>query len=238
MAKKNNPKNGGGAIAPAPTDTAVTVQVVLDRSGSMSSIRGATIEGFNAFLAEQRALAGARFGLTQFDHDGGKPCIDVVYADVPVESVAPLTEATYRPRGGTPLYDAIGVTIAALEGRNLSGRVVFVIITDGEENQSREWNDKTVLAKIAEKRAAGWEFVYIGANVDAYVASAALGIPAQSTLQYDSTDLSTKRAFAGVSRATTSYRSGHTAAMRIDQAMAEEPAEPASTTKRTWQSPR
>jgi hypothetical protein len=227
MPRKVSPKPGKPAV-PAPVDTKVTVQVVLDRSGSMGAIRGSTIEGFNAFLTEQRRLPGARFGLTQFDHDGGHPCIDVVYVDVPIEQVASLTEATYQPRGGTPLYDAIGVTIAALERRVPAGKVVFVIVTDGEENQSREWTHQAIFDRIAGKRADGWEFVFMGANVDAYATSASMGIPANASRQFRANEASNLGAYASLAQATTSYRLGHTAAM----VMAPEPEEEPTTWKR------
>lgn len=198
------------------TETGITIQVVLDRSGSMESIRDATIAGFNAFLDEQRQLPGARFGLTQFDHDGGRPCIDVLNVDSPIERVLPLSRDTYHPRGGTPLYDAVGATISALEGRHPAGRVVFVIVTDGQENQSATWTHQAVFDKITERRAAGWEFSFIGANVDAYAVGGSMGIPAASTQQYDANPSSTLAAYASVSQATTAYRSGHTTTMVLE----------------------
>lgn len=226
MAKKTDQIKPNKTAKPKAADTGVTVQVVLDRSGSMGSIRGATIEGFNAYLAEQRKLPGARFGLTQFDHDGGHAKIDVVYVDTPIEQVLPLSEATYQPRGGTPLYDAIGVTIAALEARKPAGKVVFVIITDGYENQSSEWTHQSVFDKITAKRADGWEFVFIGANVDAYAVGGSLGIAALSTRQYDATPTSAAAAYASLSRSTSDYRSGALASMVIEPQVKSEDAPP------------
>lgn len=199
MSKK---KNGHG-------NNATTISVVLDRSGSMMACKAATIEGFNGFLAEQAKLPGARFSLTQFDSQG----IDHLYVDQPVEKVKPLDESSYEPRGGTPLYDAVGLSVRKLDELGPKGKVVFVIITDGQENDSREFTHKAIFDLVAEKRVAGWEFVFIGANVDAYATSAGLGIAADSTHQYESTPEGTLAAFYAVSKSTTAYRSGATASM-------------------------
>jgi len=181
----------------------------------MGSIAGATIEGFNAFVDEQRKIPGARFGLTQFDHDGGKSCIDVIYLDTPLEQVGRLDRNSYQPRGGTPLYDAIGVTITALKERAPAGKVVFVIVTDGEENQSQEWTHQKVFDLIAERRAAGWEFAFLGANVDAYAMGGSMGLAHASSRQYQPNHASVMAAYASVSAATMDYRTGRTSAMTM-----------------------
>jgi Mg-chelatase subunit ChlD len=186
------------------SETDILINVVLDRSGSMASIKEATIEGFNGFLAEQAKLPGARFSLTQFDTEG----IDHLYINSPVEKVKPLNGETYVPRGGTPLYDAVGRSIAEVESASPAGKVVFVIITDGEENSSREFSRDDVFNRIAEKRKAGWEFVFMGANVDAYATGAAMGIAAASSYQYGADAAGVSGAFAAVSHSTTMYRSG------------------------------
>jgi Mg-chelatase subunit ChlD len=211
------PKTNGKADA-----TDATISVILDRSGSMSAMRDATIEGFNGYLAEQAKLAGARFSLTQFDTEG----IDHLYVDVPVAKVKPLTEQTYVPRGGTPLYDAVGRGIRALEATQPKGKVIVVIITDGYNNASHEFTREDVFELINQKQVkAGWEFVFMGAGVDAYVAGAAMGIPASSTHQYAADPLSQRQAFASVSHATTSYRSGLSSGMLMpDQPERDEAA--------------
>ena len=127
----------------------------------------------------------------------------------------PLNQTTYMPRGGTPLYDAVGRSIAEVEAGNPDGKVVFVIITDGEENSSREFDRDDVFNRIAAKRKAGWEFVFMGANVDAYASGAAMGIPVASSYQYAADAASVKGAFAAVSHSTTMYRSGGAATMQM-----------------------
>lgn len=184
--------------------TPTSIHVILDRSGSMESIREATIEGYNAYLAQQATVPGARFSLTQFDTVG----IDHLYVDVPVERVEPLTTETFVPRGGTPLYDAIGTGIAALEAATPTGKVVFVIVTDGQENSSREYTREAVLARIEARRKDGWEFVFMGATADTYEVGASLGVDPRSTYRYAPTAEEAPEAFHLLSMSTLAYRTG------------------------------
>jgi hypothetical protein len=206
------------APAPAPvtrdagSDT--VIHVVLDRSGSMEAIRDATIAGFNAYLDEQAAIPGARFSLTQFSSDA----VDHVYTDIPVASAPRLSRHTYQPSGNTPLFDAVGSGIAALEAKRPSGKVVFVIVTDGDNNASHEYTAEAVMAQIERLQSAGWEFVFMGANIDAYAAAASMGILRSSSYAYAATPAGAARAFTDVSRTTTMYRSGAIAAMDMGQA--------------------
>jgi Mg-chelatase subunit ChlD len=164
------------------------ITIILDRSGSMQTVRTDTIGGYNAFIAAQAALPGeARISLVQFDHEYA-----VVYAGVECAQVAPLTTDTFSPRGNTALLDAIGRTIHdtgnrfnALHEDERPGKVVVVIITDGEENASSKFTREQVLALITQQRERyQWEFVFLGANQDAIIAGAALGVPARSSLSY------------------------------------------------------
>jgi len=135
-------------------------------------------EGFNAFVDEQRKIPGARFGLTQFDHDGGKSCIDVSTLESPLEQVGRLDRNSYQPRGGTPLYDAIGVTNHRSERAGLRPEKVVFVIVHGwrRKTKSQEWTTRKVFDLIAERRAAGWEFAFLGANVDAYAMGGSMGL--------------------------------------------------------------
>lgn len=200
-----------------PPQSATSIHVVLDRSGSMNAIRAATIEGYNGYLAAQARIPGARFSLTQFDSES----IDHLYVDTPAEAVPPLTAESYVPRGATPLYDAVGRSIAALEAAAPAGRVVVVIITDGAENASREWTRQAVLAQVESRRRAGWEFVFLGAGVDAYEMGTSIGVAPTSTMSYASEPLSASRAFARVSRSTSDYRLGAVAAMAVPAELPE-----------------
>lgn len=189
------------------------ITFLLDRSGSMESCKAATIEAFNAYLASLQAEKDAAIDLTflQFDTQS----LDKVCVASPVASVAPLTAATYQPRGGTPLIDAAVKTINAvadsLTKRDDRPKVVICIQTDGEENASTEntWEGLTALVK--QKEAEGWQFNFMGAGIDAYVQGAKMGIGAANTVSYDHTNVAaTRSAFSAVAESAASYSAGRT----------------------------
>lgn len=181
--------------------TTTKIFVILDRSGSMESCRSDTIGGFNSFVRQQKELKAdnAFLSFYQFDND-----YSIIYENKKIEEVEPLTDATFVPRGGTALLDAIGRTvngITANDGEN----VIVVIITDGEENSSREFNKTTVNQLISQKKEKGWEFIFLGANQDAIKEAAVLGINSNSSLTY-STEAA-QEAFTSVSSAISRSRS-------------------------------
>lgn len=189
------------------------IAVVLDRSGSMSSIKTDTIGGFNEFLKGQKAVPGqATLTLAQFDHE-----YDVLFDMADLQSVPELTDETFVPRGATALWDAIGRTIVG-EGEKLKTlpegerpeKVIFVIVTDGEENSSQEYRDSSAInAKIEHQRAVyGWEFIFLGANQDAVATARRLGIQAQHSLTYVANATGVTDAYASVSRNIANYRLG------------------------------
>lgn len=192
---------------PNPNRTAVVL--VLDKSSSMSLVQGATISGFNEFIETQRQLPGeVWFTLTLFDS-----YVRPVLTNVPLSEVPLLNRDTYLPLGMTALYDAVGTTIDRV-GRELDalpeeekpGRVLFVIQTDGEENCSREYTSDRVKRLIAQQRDQWqWEFMFLGAEQDAWQAGATMGITASNTLSYGNAN--TADAFATISTVTTNYRS-------------------------------
>src|SRR5690606_9280578 len=127
--------------------------------------------GFNAFLADQQKIeTPAVLSLYQFD-DHYEPN----YEKAALSEAKPLNTETYVPRGSTALLDAIGRTINAVEARK-PAKAVIVIITDGHENASREFSATKIKAMIDEKTAAGWSFVYLGANQDAITVASQYGI--------------------------------------------------------------
>lgn len=152
-------------IAPAATD----ITIVLDRSGSMSAVANDTIGGFNQFLKEQQIPRGdtCLLSLMQFDTE-----YEYVHKAVPVANVPPLSHLTFQPRGATALNDAIGKTIAETRARvsDDKTRCLFVIITDGEENSSREYTGEQIKQLIKTQGALpNWDFIFIGANQDAFM---------------------------------------------------------------------
>lgn len=164
------------------------VVILLDRSGSMSPISRDVIGGFRTFVDAQKAFPGeCRLTLAQFDSLG----IEITIENMPVDKVPDLV---FEPRGGTPLFDAIGETINSVGARlarmpedHRPGKVIFVIITDGEENQSRKFKLEQIRGMIRRQQDEWkWEFAYIGANVDAFSEAASLGIPASASSGFDS----------------------------------------------------
>jgi len=174
--------------APEPrADRSILINFVLDKSGSMDVIRSATISGFNEFKNGQATEAGtALMTLTLFD-----TVFNTVAAAVPVGDVLDLTPQTYAPSGMTALYDAVGHTMKLTDdyvAAHHPDQVLFVIMTDGEENSSREFSRDAIFALIEERQAnANYEFVYLGANQDSYAAGQRMGIAPGRTLDYDAT---------------------------------------------------
>ncbi len=186
------------------------VIVVLDRSGSMESIREATIEAFNGYVQSQRQGDGdIRFSLVQFDNE-----YDEILLDQPIAKVPQLTRKTYIPRGSTALYDAIGKTItqtgqrySLLPEEARPGCVIFVIQTDGFENASRVFSSHQINAMIAEQtNQYAWQFVFLGANQDAISSAGQVGIAPEAALSYDANEACSKAAFAALAQCTSEYR--------------------------------
>lgn len=158
---------------------------LLDRSGSMQSIREDTIGGFNAFMAEQRQHAGdCRVTLAQFDDR-----YEVVYTDRPIADVPGLD---LQPRGTTALLDAIGrlvtdngAQLASLPQDQRPGTVIVGIMTDGYENASREWTHPAIKSLVQQRtKTYNWEFLYMGADQDAIEVGASLGVQANRSMTY------------------------------------------------------
>jgi len=156
------------------------ITMVLDRSGSMSSMKAATIEAFNSFLKSQRTGAGeGRMSLIQFDDQ-----YEVVYQAQPLSLASELTNETFVPRGSTALLDAMGKAMVST-GRRFSsmpeherpGTVLFVTLTDGEENASHEYDLPKINTMISEQRDKyAWQFIFLAANQDAIATAAKMGI--------------------------------------------------------------
>lgn len=192
------------------------ITVVFDRSGSMDSIASDALGGFNQFIKTQQAVPGrATLSLFWFDDritDGSQW--------VPLADQAPLTLADYRPGGRTALHDAIAVGIIKT-GRHLHwmpeaerpATVIFVILTDGEENASREYNAAQVREMIGIQREKyNWSFVFLAANQDAVLAGGQLGVAADAAMTFTAEGAQTTDTFAALAEATTSLRMGDTQA--------------------------
>ena len=186
--------------------------MLLDRSGSMESMRSDVIGGFNGFIAQQQAAGpDARITLVQFDsQDPQEVLIDARRITV----ARPLDDDTFVPRGGTPLLDATGQLIARAavrqQERAVLGKrpeaITFVTITDGQENQSREYSHRDIRRLVKEKEADGWTFVFLGAGLDAYAEAGAMGYDPRSIQAFAPDGRGSAMAFERVSRAMLSRR--------------------------------
>jgi hypothetical protein len=182
------------------------VNFVLDETGSMQSIKQATINGVNEYFQMLRERKGRIYlTLTQFNSEK----VEVVHAHVIMSKVPDLTDETYRPNNLTPLYDAVAKTIKATEERIAKRKtkpaVLCVIMSDGLENASKEWTRDGVFKLIEEKTAEGWTFAYLGANQDAYIVSESIGIARGSAMNFVATPAGVKGAMASVSQSTSDW---------------------------------
>lgn len=178
----------------------------------MESIRDATIDGFNEFLSAQRSVPGkTRWTLTQFDKNSwwndsaASSDIEVVYRDVKGRDVPKLSRATFEPRGSTPLLDAVGATLTSIKAKKKQ-LVVVVILTDGMENASTEYTREAVQKLTKEREEWGWQFVYLGANQDAFAEAQGLGIMQGTVTQYAATDAGTVGTYAVAAATVSDYR--------------------------------
>ena len=198
------------------TDATVTeptkLWFLLDRSGSMSSLTEDVIGGFNAFIAEQAQEPGSvHLTLVQFDSQAP---FEIIHNAARIEEVPQLTTDVYRPRGGTPLLDAIGDIIEhadrRIETRSRDDQPaedqLVVIFSDGLENASRRFDRARVAELISKRQEAGWEFVFMGANQDSYLEAGKIGVSEESISNFGATATGTAAAFQSISRATSEYR--------------------------------
>lgn len=178
---------------------------VLDKSGSMGVIREDTIGGFNTFIQDQKELPGdCIFTMATFNTRYDKDLEGAL-----MESVNKLDNATYRPGGGTALLDAVGKTINDVVARHstlgdeVPGKVILVVLTDGEENSSTEFSDKSDVAKMVKTQEdAGWEIIFLGADIDAWGDGRSMGFSKMKSM--DKMDM--KRNMSKMSNYTASYR--------------------------------
>lgn len=169
-----------------PTDKTnkILVNVVLDRSGSMNSVRQSTIDGYNEYLNGLRKDKESEYSLTliQFDLVAAKADLTISYIDRPLADVADLTLSDYEPRGSTPLYDAIGECIRRVDAKGRG--VITLIVTDGYENASVEFTRDSIKALISDKEKQGWAFTFLGANIDSFAVGGAMGMSAATTSNF------------------------------------------------------
>ncbi len=161
---------------------------ILDRSGSMSGLEADTIGGFNSLIKKQRKEPGQAIVSTVLFDDA----CDVIHDRVPMEKLAKLTEDTYFVRGCTALLDAVGGAIHHIghihkyaRDEDRPEKTLFIITTDGMENASHRYTYKNVKKMVKrQKEKYGWEFLFLGANMDAIAAAGNIGIHADRAVTY------------------------------------------------------
>lgn len=183
---------------------------ILDRSGSMSGLESDTIGGFNGLLEKQRKEQGACIVTTALFDDQ----YELLHDRIAMEGIAPISEKDYYVRGSTALLDAIGRTIDKIaavqrhtQENERAARTLFVIITDGLENASREYGYAQVKRMVEEqKERHGWEFLFLGANIDAIATAERFGIHADRAVNYHADNAGTALNYSAVDRAVSDLR--------------------------------
>lgn len=187
---------------------------ILDRSGSMSGLEKDTIGGFNSLIARQKKEEGqALVSTVLFDNDS---C--VIHDRVSVEKVRPMTEKEYFVRGSTALLDAVGCAVKHIANVHKYAReedrpekTLFVITTDGMENASRYYSyDKVKQLIENQKEKYGWEFLFLGANIDAVSTASRFGITADRAVDYHSDSQGTQLNYRVVGDAISHIRTKST----------------------------
>jgi len=211
---------------------------VMDKSGSMSGLESDTIGGFNAMLTKQKKEQGeANVTTILFNHHS-----ELLHDRIPVQGVAPMTDREYEVSGTTALLDAIGMAITKIgnsQKRTIAdhraSKVLFIITTDGHENASSEYNHDKVKSMITHQRESfGWEFIFLGANIDAISTAAQFGIAKDFAVEYHADVEGTRLNYEAVSEAVTSYRKGQKLNSTWKQGIEEDFKYRSSITKRTF----
>ena len=193
---------------------------ILDRSGSMSGLESDTIGGFNSMLAKQRALPGeCRITTVLFDDR-----YEILHDRINIEAVSPITAGEYYVRGNTALLDAIGKSVKKIGGvqKNTSEdhraeKVLFIITTDGLENASHEFSYEKIKSMIERKKSKyNWEFIFLGANIDAVGAAKRFGIAKNRAQSFHNDSEGIALNYEALSETVGSFRAAPAGALLSD----------------------
>lgn len=181
---------------------------VLDASGSMSPMTKETLEGFNSMIQKQKEIESTCYVTTV--------CLSeetsTLHHRLPLWTIPPLTSKDYQPWGCTALLDAMGETICRIQkaeenlAEGVTHHVLFIIITDGEENASRQFTLPQVRRLVEDRQEAGWEFLFLGANMDAIAAAGDIGIAAKNAVEYVADEEGTALNYKVMSDVVRDYR--------------------------------
>lgn len=185
---------------------------ILDKSGSMAGLEADTIGGFNAMLTKQKKEEGEAIVTTVLFSDN----YELLHDRINIKGVSSMTDRDYQVGGMTALLDAIGSSIQKIGNtqkrtsyEERANRVLFVITTDGMENSSCEYNYEKIRSMISyQKEKYGWEFIFLGANIDAIATAANFGIAEEFAVKYYADKEGTRLNYESVSDVVSSYRNG------------------------------
>ena len=197
---------------------------ILDRSGSMGGLESDTIGGFNGMIAKQKAQE-KKVNVTTILFDDE---VDIIHDRFPVE----IIEKEYFVRGCTALLDAVGTAIEKMENvqkhlpeDHRAGKIIFVITTDGLENSSTEFNYNDIKRMIEAKKECGWEFLFLGANIDAGKEAEKIGIERNRSVTYENDHDGVALNYEAVGRAVRGVTKSRTCSIELDDAWADDIAE-------------
>ncbi|MBR1852367.1 MAG: hypothetical protein IJ794_04190 [Lachnospiraceae bacterium] len=198
---------------------------ILDRSGSMSGLEKETIGGYNSMLEKQKKEEGeALISTVLFDNQ-----MEILHDRIALEKVEPITDKEYYVRGSTALLDAVGGAIhhigkiqKELPKEERPEKTLFIITTDGMENSSTEYTyDKVKKMVEKKKRKLHWEFIFLGANIDAVKVAGQFGVAKNRAVRYECDDAGTKLNFAVMSKLVSCARSS-ASALEFEECLDEE----------------
>lgn len=194
---------------------------ILDRSGSMSPLRDDTIGGFNTMIEEQKGGEGKVLVSTVMFNETSA----VIHDRVDINSVKPLTRDDYAPMGCTALLDAVGNAVKHIGNihkyarkDDIPQKTLFVITTDGMENASTKFTQPKVKRLIEQqKEKYGWEFLFVGANIDSVETAGAIGIDSRRAVNYTASEEGTHKLFRGLGKAVAEVQYCESCAMISDE---------------------
>ena len=193
---------------------------ILDRSGSMAGLEADTIGGFNAMIKkQQKETDGKAFVSTVLFNQRS----EVLHDRIPLTEVKPLTDEDYEVGGTTALLDAVGGAVNHIKNihkyardEDRPAKTIFIITTDGMENDSHEFSYKDVKRLIEQQKERGWEFVFLGANIDAAEVADSIGIDRRRAVNYHSDRRGTQKVYGAMSNFVSFAMNAPSAAMKLD----------------------
>ena len=182
---------------------------ILDRSGSMSGLESDTIGGFNSFIEKQKETKGDCLVSTVLFNQKS----EVLYDRVSLKEIKKMNKEDYIPGGSTALIDALGDAIHHIKNvhkyireEDVPNNTVFVIITDGQENDSHHYTSDEVKKMVSKQKENGWEFIFLGANIDAVETAKVYGIDKDRAARFHNDEIGIKKNFSTISKAISFLR--------------------------------